>query len=104
MRKLKIMAFLVCITLSVYADVVLNGLFIDHMVLQRDIPVSVFGIATSGEKVTVNFASQEKSVIANKDGLWSVKLDAMKASTNPDGCNLYNNEGLLDAPFRTDEW
>ncbi|MCX6880344.1 MAG: hypothetical protein NTW21_42035 [Verrucomicrobia bacterium] len=25
-------------------------------------------------------------------------------STNPEGCNLYNNEGLPAAPFRTDEW
>ena len=23
---------------------------------------------------------------------------------NPDGCNLYNNEGLPASPFRTDEW
>ena len=25
-------------------------------------------------------------------------------SMNPEGCNLYNNEGLPAAPFRTDEW
>lgn len=23
---------------------------------------------------------------------------------NPEGCNLYNNEGLPASPFRTDEW
>lgn len=23
---------------------------------------------------------------------------------NPDGCNLYNNEGLPASPFRTDNW
>jgi sialate O-acetylesterase len=25
-------------------------------------------------------------------------------SVNPDGCNLYNNEGLPASPFRTDAW
>jgi sialate O-acetylesterase len=25
-------------------------------------------------------------------------------AANPDGCNLYNNEGLPASPFRTDEW
>jgi sialate O-acetylesterase len=25
-------------------------------------------------------------------------------ASNPDGCNLYNNEGLPASPFRTDEW
>jgi len=25
-------------------------------------------------------------------------------SMNPEGCNLYNKEGLPASPFRTDEW
>ena len=78
-------------TMSAHADVALNGLFTDHMVLQREIPVSIFGVAEPGEKVTVAFspqqgsgqAGQEKSAAAAEDGTWSVKLDAMKASTNP---------------------
>ena len=24
--------------------------------------------------------------------------------TNPEGCNLYNKEGLPASPFRTDDW
>jgi len=98
MRKLIVLAVLLFATMSAYADVTLNGLFTDHMVLQRDIPVSVNGMAEPGEKVTVTFAlrqgsidfaqdrsgqaSQEKSATADKDGKWSVKLDAMKATTN----------------------
>lgn len=64
-----------------YADVTLNGLFADHMVLQRDIPVSVYGMAEPAEKVVVAFAGQEKSATADKDGTWSVTLDPLKAST-----------------------
>ena len=65
------------------ADIRLNGLFTDHMVLQRDIPVLVFGYAEPGETVTVSFAGQPNSTTAGKDGRWSVKLEAMKACANP---------------------
>ena len=67
---------------SARADVATSGIFTDHMVLQRDIPVAVFGSAEPGESVTVAFAGQSKATTAGKDGHWSVKLDAMKASTN----------------------
>ncbi len=54
--------------------------FADNMVLQRDRPVPVWGVADPGEKVTVSFAGQTKSALADKDGKWSVSLDAMPAS------------------------
>ncbi len=69
--------------MSAHADVTLNGVFTDQMILQRDMPVPVYGMAEPGEKVTVAFSGREKSVVAEKDGKWSVKLDAMKASTTP---------------------
>ncbi len=69
-------------TMSAHADVTLNGLFTDHMVLQRELPVAVYGAAEAGEKVTVVFSGQEKSATAGKEGTWSVQLDAMNASTN----------------------
>ena len=67
--------------LSAHADVTLNGVFTDHMILQRDMLVPVYGTAEPGERVTVAFAGKEKSVVSDKDGKWSVKLDAMKVST-----------------------
>jgi len=69
--------------MAAYADVTLHGIFMDHMILQRDIPVSVYGVAGPGENVTVAFANQTKSSTAGEDGAWSVKLDAMKASIAP---------------------
>ena len=69
--------------MAAHADIVLNGVFTDHMILQRDIPVPVYGNAEPGEMVTVAFSGKEKSVVTDKDGKWSVKLDAMKASTTP---------------------
>ena len=67
---------------SVNADVSLSKIFDDHMVLQRDIPVAVYGKAEPGEKVSVAFAGQTQSVSADKDGAWCVKLAAMKACTD----------------------
>ena len=61
----------------------LAGLFADHMVLQRETAAPVWGWAAPGEKITVEFAGQEKSATAAADGKWLVKLDAMPASTEP---------------------
>lgn len=61
------------------AAVEMPGLFSDHMVLQRDMPVPVWGQAAPGEKVRVSFRGQSKETVADPSGRWMVKLDAMKA-------------------------
>jgi len=61
------------------ADVTLPRLFGDHLVLQRDTPLPVWGWAEPGERVTVSLAGAEASVIAREDSRWSVELPAMEA-------------------------
>ena len=61
----------------------LAALFCDHIVLQRDIPVPVWGEATAGEKITVRFAGQAKSTKASAAGKWRVVLEPMVASSEP---------------------
>jgi len=63
------------------AEIQTSGLFSDHMVLQRDAPVKVWGWATEpGERVAVALAQQRKEATARKeDGLWMVVLDPMRA-------------------------
>ena len=58
----------------------LSRLFNDHMVLQRDTKVKVWGWATAGEKLTVEFAEQKKSTTVAADGSWQVVPDPMPAS------------------------
>ena len=65
------------------AEVRLASPFTDHMVLQRDMKVPVWGTAEPGEKITVEFAGQKISTKAGADGTWSVKLKPMKASAEP---------------------
>jgi sialate O-acetylesterase len=65
---------------SLLAEVKLASPFTSHMVLQRDKPVPVWGTASAGEEVTVEFASQKISVTAGADGKWRVDLKPMEAS------------------------
>ncbi len=58
----------------------LDGLFKDHMVLQRGKKVPVWGITQPGVEVTVEFAGQTKTAKGGDDGRWMVHLDPMKAS------------------------
>lgn len=60
------------------AEVKLHALFTDGAVLQREMPVPVWGTAADGEKVTVTFAGQTATTTA-KDGKWEVKLKSLKA-------------------------
>jgi sialate O-acetylesterase len=66
-----------------FAAVRLSRMFGDGMVLQREMAVPVWGWAKAGEKVTVSFAGQQKSVTADSGGKWMVRLDAMPASASP---------------------
>ena len=58
----------------------LSRLFNDHMVLQRDTKVKVWGWADSGDKIAVEFAGQKKSATTAPDGSWEVVLDPMTAN------------------------
>ena len=60
------------------ADFSLNSLFSDHMVLQRNQPIRIFGTGADNSEVVVKLADQEgRSTV--RDGTWEVKLPAMTA-------------------------
>jgi sialate O-acetylesterase len=63
------------------SEVTPAALFTDNAVLQRDKPVPVWGTGAKGEKVTVTFATQQRTATAGPDGRWIVMLDPMPAST-----------------------
>lgn len=79
MKPTAFLAFAALIS-SAPAAVRLPSLFTDHLVLQRDKPVPVWGRAEPGEEVVVEFAGQKKTTRAGEDGRWSVKLDPMPAN------------------------
>lgn len=62
------------------AEVRIPNVFGDHMVLQRDMNVPVWGWAAPGETVTVEFFGQSVSAKADTDGKWRLRLGPLQAS------------------------
>lgn len=62
--------------LPLYGAVRLPALFADHMVVQRDEPVHVWGDAAPGETVTVAFRGAQGISTADALGRWTVQLPA----------------------------
>ncbi len=61
------------------ADVRLPHVIGDHMVLQREVPLKIWGWANPGEKVTVKLADAKATGVANDTGEWKVTLPAQQA-------------------------
>jgi len=64
---------------SAHADVRLPHLFSNHMLLQRELPIAVWGWAEPGEEITVKFAGQTATVTTDAAGQWQVRLQALPA-------------------------
>ncbi len=78
-QHVAVFCLLLFAALYVSADVSVNSLFTDHMVLQQKQPVVVWGTADAGEKVTVSISGKSGSVTADKAGKWRLALPALKA-------------------------
>ncbi len=71
------------ITSFCWAAIELPNVIGSNMVLQRDLPVPIWGWGDPGEKVVVNFAGQNKKTTADENGEWMVKLNKLSASLTP---------------------
>jgi sialate O-acetylesterase len=81
MRLILPRAFLVIavlITARAQAAITMPQVFSDHMLLQREREVPVWGTASPGEKVTVEFAGKKVDATADDKGEWSAKLPPLK--------------------------
>ena len=61
-----------------FGNVRVSSIFSDHMVLQRNKTIPVWGWAEPNENVIVEFIRQSKSVKADSSGKWMVRLDPEK--------------------------
>lgn len=64
-------------------SLVVADIFRSNMVLQRGVPVPVFGTAPAGSTVTVSFQNQSVATTSGSDGRWRVDLASMAASASP---------------------
>jgi sialate O-acetylesterase len=78
-RVFSLAALVVAFCAPCQADVALPAVFGDHMVLQRDLPIPVWGRASPGEQVQVTCAGQSKQATATVRGRWRVTLDPLPA-------------------------
>jgi sialate O-acetylesterase len=70
---------LACVPVVASAEVKLASVFTDHMVIQRDKPVAVWGTASPGKTVTVTAGDLSATAKADGDGKFVVKLPATGA-------------------------
>ena len=68
---------------SVRAAVTLSRVFGNHMVIQQNQPIRLFGSAAPGEKVTAEFSGKTATTTTEDDGSFRVELPAMKADGKP---------------------
>ena len=59
-------------------------IFGDHMVLQQDAKLSVWGTAARGEKVTVSIGEREAQANADARGNWTVNLPPLPVTDQPE--------------------
>ncbi len=78
---LSLFAF-ISLTLSVNAELRLPSIVGDHMVLQRDLELPIWGWADPGAAVTVTFNGQTLQGKAAENGRWEVKLAPMTGSSH----------------------
>ena len=78
-RTLPLAAACILTAAGARADVKLSPPFGDHMVLQREMRVPVWGTADPGEKVTVTLADRTAIAVASAEGRWKLSLPPMRA-------------------------
>lgn len=82
-RRLKQICALILLLMSgvseVQAEIELSWLLSDGAVLQRDEPVPIWGRATSGSEIRVDFAGEVKKTQTDNQGNWRTTFSAKKA-------------------------
>lgn len=87
-RTARSVGFAVLLALSLLATersraLELPGVFSDHMVLQRGMPLPVWGKAKPGSRVTVQLGAEKQDTQAAENGSWMLTLSPREASHSP---------------------
>ncbi len=75
------------------AEVKPHALFSDHMVLQQEMVLPIWGMADPGEKVIVNIGAFRAETITDSEGKWMVRIGPLKAG-GPLDISLYGKDTL----------
>lgn len=93
-RPAILLSSLLVLATSVRADVRCAAVFGDHMVLQRDHIVAVWGDADPNEPITVDFAGQAVKTTSSAAGHWLAHLAPLAASAEPRPLTVRGNNTI----------
>nr|WKN34199.1 sialate O-acetylesterase [Tunicatimonas sp. TK19036] len=82
----------ISLSFSVTAQITLPQLFSDHMVLQRDQPIPIWGKAAPKEKIQITFNNKSYTAKADNAGQWKTELPATQAG-GPYTINIQSKSG-----------
>lgn len=74
-----VLFFLLVSARPILAEVRLPGVIGDHMVLQQDKPIAIWGWAEPGERITIRLSGREKTAQTPADGRWRVVFPPLQA-------------------------
>ncbi|WP_426484297.1 sialate O-acetylesterase [Flavobacterium sp. 2] len=78
MRKILILITVLFYS-TIYSQIKLPRLISDGMVLQRDMPVKIWGWASPNEKIEIDFNKKKFQTTTSQDGNWVITLPSQKA-------------------------
>jgi sialate O-acetylesterase len=79
LMRLRIAAFALAAATVMQAEVRLPNVYSDHAVLQRELPIHIWGFGAPGEHVTVQFHNQKMETATSPLGIWELSLQPEKA-------------------------
>jgi len=102
--SLFVLLILVLFSPTSFSQVSLPKLVSDGMILQRDIKVKIWGWASAGEKVTVQFNNHNFETLTGDNGKWELTLPAQKAGGPFEMKIFASNEIVLKDILVGDVW
>ncbi|QQS37011.1 MAG: beta galactosidase jelly roll domain-containing protein [Ignavibacteriales bacterium] len=100
----KICLLLALFILPAYGQVTLPKLISDGMILQRDVKLYIWGWASAGEHVVVNFLDASYSTEANSKGEWKIVLPELEAGGPYDMTISSSNRIIIKDILIGDVW
>jgi sialidase-1 len=78
------------------SELTVAPVFGDHMVLQREQPIRVWGTGRPGAPTSVSFGEEETSVTVDAKGNWSAELSAKLASEQPRKLRIESRDEVVE--------
>lgn len=94
MKRLLLIGLLILANQAM-AQLSMPNVFDDHMVVQADEPVKVWGQASPNASLTVRFGDEEVTASADASGEWALRLPATKGSADGRALSVSDGETTL---------